>query len=215
LTGAAGVGRELFPAGKLLIATGNAHKLAEIRALLGELPLRIGGARELGAERLPPVAEDGLTYEANALLKARSALAATGLAVLADDSGIEVEAIGGEPGVHSARFAGPQATDAENNARLLARLAGVPPALRGARFVCTAALVSPAGITRVTTGEVAGTILTAARGANGFGYDPLFFYPPFGCTFGEVEGAAKDAVSHRGAAFCAMARELRQLLAAG
>ncbi len=203
---------ELFPAGQLLIATGNRGKLAEIRALLADLPLLVMSPDDLAPRTLPPVEEEGLTYEANALAKARSALEATGLAVLADDSGLEVEALGGAPGVHSARFAGPFATDAENNQLLLARLAPVPADRRQARFVCTVVLVVPGGVERITGGQVAGTILGAARGKMGFGYDPLFFYPPFGCTFGEADPAAKDRVSHRGAALQAMAGEIRRLL---
>jgi XTP/dITP diphosphohydrolase len=206
---------ELFPASCLLIATQNPGKLREIRALLADLPLAVVGPADLASGPLPPVAEDAPTYEGNALAKARSAHRSTGLAALADDSGLEVEALGGEPGVLSARFAGPSATDDENNQRLLTRLREVPGRSRQARFVCTAALVAPGGLTRVTVGEVAGSIAECARGTQGFGYDPLFFYPPFGCTFGEVDAQVKDSVSHRGAAFRAMAGEIRRLLAAG
>jgi XTP/dITP diphosphohydrolase len=206
--------RELFPEIKLLIATQNPGKLREITALLADLPLAVLSPSALDRP-LPPVSEDGLTYEANARVKADSACRATGLAVLADDSGLEVTGLGGAPGVHSARFAGPTATDAENNALLLARLAGAPEAARRARFVCTAVLLLPSGLVRVTTGAVEGRIADAERGEQGFGYDPLFFYPPFGCTFGEAGAADKESVSHRGAAFRAMAAEIRSLLAVG
>ena len=204
----------IFPAGKLLIATQNPGKLREITALLADLPLTVVGPSALD-RALPHVSEDGLTYEANARAKAESACRATGLAVLADDSGLEVYGLAGAPGVYSARFAGSEATDAENNAELLARLAAAPAAVRQARFVCTAVLWSPSGLVRVTTGEVRGRIADAGRGGHGFGYDPLFFYPPLQRTFGEVSDADKEAVSHRGAAFRAMASEIRSLLAAG
>jgi XTP/dITP diphosphohydrolase len=205
--------RELFPEIKLLIATQNPGKLREITALLADLPLAVVSPSALDRP-LPPVSEDGLTYEANARAKADSACRATGLAVLADDSGLEVAGLGGAPGVHSARFAGPTATDAENNRMLLARLAGAPEAARRARFVCTAVLLLPSGLVRVTTGAVEGRIADLGRGQHGFGYDPLFFYPPFGCTFGEAGDADKESVSHRGAAFRAMAAEIRSLLGA-
>jgi XTP/dITP diphosphohydrolase len=204
--------RELFPGGQLLIATQNQGKLAEIHALVADLPLSVLSPAEIAPRTLPPVVEDGLTYEANALAKGRSAHRATGLAVLADDSGLEVAALGGEPGVRSARFAGPTATDEENNRLLLARLAEVPADRRQARFVCTAALVT-APLERITVGEVAGTIEREPRGTKGFGYDPLFFFAPLGCTFGEADPAAKDRVSHRGAALQAMVAEIRRLLA--
>jgi len=204
--------RELFPEGLLLIATQNPGKRREIVALLADLPIAVLSPSALD-QPLPPVSEDGLTYEANARAKADSACRATGLAVLADDSGLEVLGLGGAPGVHSARFAGPDATDAENNAQLLARLAGAPATARRARFVCTAVLLLPSGLARVTTGVVEGRIAEAERGGHGFGYDPLFFYPPFGCTFGEASDADKESVSHRGAALRAMAAEIGSLLA--
>lgn len=164
---------------------------------------------------VPAVAECGETYAENALLKARAALAATGLPSLADDSGLEVDSLSGAPGVRSARFAGPQATDEDNNRLLLARLADVPAARRTARFVCVAALALPAGEPVVTRGEVEGRILIAPRGSRGFGYDPLFYYEPFGSTFGEADSAAKNQVSHRGQAFRAMAAEVRALIGGG
>jgi len=209
---AAASARGIFPHDRLLIATQNPGKLREITALLAGLPIAVMSPSALAAP-LPPVSEDGLTYEANALAKANSAGRATGLAVLADDSGLEVAGLGGAPGVHSARFAGVGATDAENNLQLLAQLASAPETARQARFVCTAVLLLPSGLTRITTGEVHGRIVDAPRGEHGFGYDPLFFYPPFGCTFGEASDADKESVSHRGAAFRAMAREIGKLLA--
>ena len=199
-----------WPGGKLLIATRNRGKLEEIREFLAGLPLAVIGLG--GAGEVPEVEETGETYAENALIKARAATAATGLAAVADDSGLEVDALGGAPGVRSARFAGPGATDADNNQLLLARLAGVPAAGRAARFVCTAALVLPGDGEIATRGEVAGRILEAPRGRGGFGYDPLFFYEPFGLTFGEAEPAAKNRVSHRGRAFRALTARVRVML---
>jgi XTP/dITP diphosphohydrolase len=126
--------------------------------------------------------------------------------LFADDSGLEVDALGGAPGVYSARFSGAGATDESNNRLLLEKLRGVDD--RRARFVCAIALVDNGRVTGVYTGSVEGIILDAPRGAGGFGYDPLFYYPPFGCTFGEVEGERKFAVSHRGQALRAMLHAL-------
>ncbi len=196
---------------KLLVATNNRGKREEIRALLADLPIAIVGGDQAA---LPAVPETGETYAENALLKARAAVAATGLAALADDSGLEVDALGGAPGVRSARFAGPEADDEANNRLLLARLAGVPPPARTARFVCTMALVLPDGRAVVTRGSVEGVILAAPRGGGGFGYDPLFYYAPFAATFGEAEPAAKNEVSHRARALRAMVERVRALVAA-
>jgi XTP/dITP diphosphohydrolase len=206
----------VFPGGKLLLATYNRGKQAEIAALLAELPLTLIGPdalRDRGGANLEPPVESASTYAQNALLKAHAAHRATGLATLADDSGLEVDALDGAPGVISARFSGPDATDAENNALLLARLGRRPLAERTARFVCVAALVAPHGVSVVTTGEVRGFILDEPRGRGGFGYDPLFYYAPFDSTFGEAPAAKKNAVSHRAAAFRAMAVEIQRLLA--
>jgi XTP/dITP diphosphohydrolase len=200
-----------LPGRKLLIATKNRSKLTEIREVLSDLPLDLIGLDEIEPEEAP-VEESADSYAANALLKARAAVEATGLGALADDSGLEVDALGGAPGPRSARFAGLGASDDANNQLLLARLAGVPAERRTARFVCTAALVLPAGDPIVTLGAVEGRILDAPRGRRGFGYDPLFYYEPFGCTFGEADPADKNRVSHRGQAFRAMAAQLRALI---
>ena len=192
---------------RLVVATGNAGKLREFGALLGP-----------GVELLPQqalgvasVAETGLTFAANALLKARHAARATGLPALADDSGLEVDALGGAPGVWSARYAGPGATDAANNARLLAALAGVPAAARTARYRCVLALVRGPDdpVPLVAAGCWDGWIGVAPRGAGGFGYDPLFVVDPAtGQTAAELDPAAKNARSHRGEALRALAAGL-------
>jgi XTP/dITP diphosphohydrolase len=154
--------------------------------------------------------ETGDSYSANALLKARVAARHTGLLALGDDSGLEVDALGGAPGVRSARFGGPGLDDAGRCARLLAALGGVDEARRGARFRCVLALVDPAGGEHLVEGVAEGVILTAPRGRGGFGYDPLFYYPPLGRTFAELSEGEKRRVSHRGRAVESVRRLLRE-----
>ena len=185
---------------KLLVATTNRGKLAEIAAFLTPLRIDLFSLNDL--YHPPTVVEDGETFEANALKKARAFAAFSGLPTLADDSGLEVEALGGAPGVHSARYSGPEADDARNNAKLLAKLAAVPEARRAARFVCVLALIVPGAsdAERLFRAECRGRIAFAPRGTRGFGYDSLFLYPPLGQTFGELEQETKSRVSHRGLA---------------
>jgi XTP/dITP diphosphohydrolase len=153
--------------------------------------------------------EDGDTFEANALQKARQAAAATGLPALADDSGLEVDALGGAPGVYSARYAGVGATDEANNAKLIEAMRGVPPERRGVRYRCVAAFVDPAGGREVwRAGSCEGRLLEAPRGSGGFGYDPLFFVPELNVTMAEIEIDQKNRLSHRAAAFRALATAL-------
>lgn len=202
---------------RLLIATRSAHKLAEIRAILdGIAGLELIGLDEAGVDPTPE--EDELepfdTFEANAESKARHFHRRTGLPTVADDSGLAVDALDGRPGVHSKRFApGPSEgleRDRANNRHLLALLEGVPPADRGARYICAVALVDSAdGPARHLRGSCEGRILTEERGAGGFGYDPVFHLPQLGRTFAEVRPAEKDAHSHRGRAFRALAALLR------
>ncbi len=181
---------------KLLAATNNANKLREIRSILGPLGLTVLSAADAGG--IPEVEENGETFVENAVLKAESAAAATGMTVFAEDSGLEVFALGGEPGVYSARYAGPEATDAERIAKLLGRLAG--QADRAARFVCVVALAAPGEVLGTATGEVRGTITLAPAGNSGFGYDPVFMPEGSDRTFAQMPAAAKDAISHRGRA---------------
>lgn len=188
----------------LYCATGNAGKLREFR--MAADVTRIGIELLPGFRQLPPALEDGATFEENAIRKAlHYSPHAAGL-LFADDSGLEVEALGGAPGVYSARFSGPHATDDSNNRLLLEKLRGV--ANRTARFVCAIALVEGERVIGVYHGAVEGEILHAPRGAGGFGYDPLFYCPAFGCTFGEATAEQKLSLSHRGQAVRAMLASL-------
>ena len=188
----------------LYCATGNAGKLREFR--MAADVTRIGIELLPGFRQLPPALEDGATFEENAIRKAlHYSPHAAGL-LFADDSGLEVEALGGAPGVYSARFSGPHATDDSNNRLLLEKLRGV--ANRTAHFVCAIALVEGERVIGVYHGAVEGEILHAPRGAGGFGYDPLFYCPAFGCTFGEATAEQKLSLSHRGQAVRAMLASL-------
>ena len=182
----------------LLIATRNAHKLQEIRALLP-------GVELLGTDAYPQVPdpeETGSTFEENASIKARAWAAATGLPALADDSGLEVAALGGAPGIHSARYAGQHGDAAANNAKLLRALAGVKgKEARAARFVCVLALALPNGKVRTLRGECKWHLLETLSGVNGFGYDPLFVPEGYEASFGELPDEVKARLSHRARAF--------------
>jgi XTP/dITP diphosphohydrolase len=195
----------------LLIATSNADKVRELEAMLGGLPGRILGLADL-PQPLPAVEETGETFVANALLKAEHYHALTGLLALADDSGLVVDALGGRPGVHSARYGGPGATSEAQLARLLDELRDVPAEARTARFVCSLALVGP-GVREVFEGTCEGLIAFAPRGAGGFGYDPVFIDPDLGLTFAELTRREKAGRSHRGRALAAardyLSRRLR------
>lgn len=179
----------------LVLATGNRGKVREMTALLAGVPVRVVDLAQFPAVTLPPEGET--SYAENALVKARAAAAGTGLIALADDSGIEVDALDGRPGVLSARFGGAGLDDAGRNEAMVRALDGVPPERRTARYRALIALVDPAGREAVTEGTVDGVLLSAPRGVGGFGYDPLFYFPPLGATFGEVSAEAKHAVSHR------------------
>ncbi len=197
-------------ADRLLIATGNPGKWRELRALLDGLPFEIAS---LAQYALAPPEETGATFLENALLKARHARAATGLAVIADDSGLEVDALGGEPGVRSARYAGPGASDAENNAKLIAALAGVPPERRGARYRCVLVYLPADRVAAplIAEGVWEGRIVDAPAGAAGFGYDPHFLVPELGCTAAQLDPAHKNRISHRGIALRALRERLERL----
>lgn len=200
---------------RLVLATHNPHKVGELREILR--PLLPGlheddvvGAADVGAD--PPV-EDGVTFAENALLKARALAAATGLPAVADDSGLCVDVLGGAPGVFSARWAGRHGDDRANLELILAQLADVPEPHRGAHFACAAALVTPAGLEVVEEGTMPGTLLTAPRGTGGFGYDPILRPAGESRSSAELSPAEKNAISHRGKAFRALAPHLVPLLA--
>jgi len=204
---------------RLVVATRSAHKLAELRALLELEHAELVSLDDLGIPGEPE--ETGATFETNARIKARFAAAATGLPSLADDSGIEVDVLDGGPGVRTRRYAGPAATDADNNAKLLHELTGLPSARRGARYVCALALALPAesgarGAPRliVRRGTVRGRIVEEPRGSGGFGYDPVFeptVPTPDRRTFGEWTAAEKNRISHRARAARRMSRVLASM----
>jgi XTP/dITP diphosphohydrolase len=186
----------------LYCATGNPGKLREFRMAAAHAPVVIELVPRF--REITPCIEDGATFEENALIKARHYGKHVSGLLFADDSGLEVDALGGEPGVYSARYSGDGATDEANNRLLLENLRGVAPEQRTARFVCAISLVEGDTVIGSYRAAVEGRILEAGRGASGFGYDPLFYYEPFGCTFGEATDEQKFGVSHRGQALRAM-----------
>ena len=198
---------------QLLFASSNPHKIEEVRAIMAPLGIEIAGLDSLDAPPPEPI-EDGATFEENARIKAIAYAKATGQTCLADDSGLEVDALNGAPGVHSARYAGVDGTraqrDAANNAKLLKQLKTVPPERRTARFVCAMCLADPDGNTLAETrGEFPGVITDQPRGSNGFGYDPLLYLRDRGCTSAELSTQEKNARSHRGDAARRMVEHLR------
>lgn len=192
---------------RLVLATHNPHKVTELRAILApflpsETRAGIVGAGDLG---VPDVPETGVTFEANALLKARALCEATGLPAVADDSGLAVDVLGGAPGIFSARWSGRHGDDAANLELLLAQLHDIAEADRRARFICAAALVAPGGDEIVRYGELEGVLATAPRGDGGFGYDPILRPVGESRTCAELTAEEKNAISHRGKAFRALA----------
>ena len=197
---------------RVVVATSNAGKLREIRDLLAPLPVPVVGLDALAGLRLPPEGDD---YTANAVEKARAAAAFAGSPALADDSGLEVEGLGGAPGPHTARYGGPGLDDAGRVAHLLGELAGREGEARRARFVCAAALATPDGEVVTALGECAGRIVAAPRGEGGFGYDPIFEVDAGGRTLAEVPAEEKNRISHRARAFRALRPALLARLARG
>ena len=200
---------------RIVLATRNAHKIGELRTILGdvisELDLEIVGVGEF--PDVADVVENGVTFAENATLKAVAVVEATGLPALADDSGLAVDVLGGSPGVYSARWAGTHGQDRANLELLLAQLCDVPDGHRAAAFVCAAALALPDGTVVVREGRMPGTLAREPRGDNGFGYDPIFVVDGDSRTAAELSPQDKNAISHRGKAFRALAVDLRELLA--
>jgi XTP/dITP diphosphohydrolase len=198
-----------FNSRRVVIATGNPGKLREMLAILGSHGLELVPQSALGIE--PPV-EDGDSFAANALIKARHAAAASGLPAIADDSGLEVDALDGRPGIHTARYAGPVIDDTANIDKLLAELAGVPAGHRGARYRCGMVFLRDAGdpAPLVAEGAWEGSIGFARRGSGGFGYDPVFIVAGGTMTAAEMPDAEKNRVSHRGKALATLAQRMRQ-----
>jgi len=195
---------------KLIVATKNEGKIKEIKEMLGDLKLQVLSMEEAGINK--EVEENGDTFEDNALIKAQEIFKATGEMVMADDSGLEVDYLGGAPGVHSARFAGEGATDQDRNNKLLKMLAGVPFEKRSARFVCAVAVILPDGDSFTVRGTCEGFIAFEPRGSNGFGYDPLFYLPRYDKTFAEISSKEKNLISHRGKAMQLAKLQLRKEL---
>lgn len=191
---------------ELLIATKNKGKLREIKELLADLDLKITSLADYS--NLPTIVEDADSFSGNAVKKALTIARHTNKLVMGEDSGLEVRALNNRPGVYSARFAGEEAGDAENNDKLLQELKNVPPSRRQARYRCFAALAGPNGVVGIVDGRCAGVIAERRKGTNGFGYDPLFLIPRYGKTFGELNPVIKAKISHRARAL----RKFRKLL---
>ncbi|MGH2369006.1 MAG: RdgB/HAM1 family non-canonical purine NTP pyrophosphatase [Chloroflexota bacterium] len=196
---------------RLLLASTSAKKLAELVEVFAGLPLTLATPQEIGLDL--EVEETGETFAANAVLKAVAFARAAQLPALADDSGLEIDALGGEPGVRSRRYAGPQATDADRIALVLEKLRDVPDGQRTARFRCAMAVATPAGLVGTMDGTCEGEIAREPRGDHGFGYDPIFFLPERGRTMAELSSAEKHAISHRGRAAQAARRLIASWLA--
>jgi XTP/dITP diphosphohydrolase len=197
----------------VVLATRNAGKIVELRRILAEasVPIEIVGLEEF--PEIGDVAETGLTFAENALLKAHAVAEQSGLPAISDDSGLCVDALNGMPGIFSARWSGKHGDDEANLSLLLGQVSDVPRDRRGAHFTCAAALVLPSGEERVAEGALHGVIIDAPRGSNGFGYDPIFRPHGYDLTTAEMTAPAKHAISHRGEAFRALAPLLRDLLA--
>lgn len=192
---------------KLIFATGNAGKMKEIRMILADMGYEIRSMKEEGID--PEIIEDGTTFEENAVIKAKAVAALTDAIVLADDSGLEIDALNKEPGIYSARYMGEDTSYHVKNNNLIERLEGVPEERRTARFVCAIAAVLPDGKVLVTTGTIEGRIGYEEKGENGFGYDPIFYVPEYGCTSAELTEEQKNEISHRGKALRAMKELLK------
>lgn len=195
---------------RIIFATGNAGKMKEVRMILGELGIPVLSMKEAGIAA--DIVENGKSFEENAVIKAETIrdLTADGDLVLADDSGLEIDYLDGAPGIYSARFMGEDTCYTIKNTALVEKLAGVPEEKRTARFVCAIACAFPDGHTITTRGVMEGIIAHEIRGENGFGYDPIFYLPQYGCTTAQLEPDVKNELSHRGKALRAIKEQLRK-----
>lgn len=193
---------------KFCLASRNKGKMKELTAILAPMGVEL----EPLPEEFPEIEETGTSFEENAKIKARTVCQTLGVPAIADDSGLEVEALNGEPGIYSVRWAGEGLTDHDRNLRLLERMQDVPEDQRAAKFVCVAACAFPDGRELAVRGECHGAILNEEHGEGGFGYDPIFCVPKYGCTFAELEPEVKNAISHRARAFTALGSALRDYL---
>lgn len=191
---------------KIIFATGNQDKMKEIREILSDMDVEVVSMKEAGIHA--DIVEDGSTFEENAVIKAKTICKMTGEITLADDSGLEIDYLNKEPGIYSARYAGTNTSYDIKNSLLLSRMKGVPDKQRTARFVCAVAAVFPNGDKEVVRGTMEGCIGYEIAGANGFGYDPIFFLPEYGCTSAELAPEKKNELSHRGEAL----RMMRQIM---
>ncbi|MCI5530888.1 MAG: XTP/dITP diphosphatase [Blautia sp.] len=192
---------------KIIFATGNADKMKEIREILSDLDAEVLSMKEAGVQA--DIVEDGKTFEENAVIKATAICRLTGEVVLADDSGLEIDYLNKEPGIYSARYMGENTDYHVKNGNLIERLSGVPDEKRTARFVCAIAAAFPDGSVKTVRGTMEGRIGYEEKGENGFGYDPIFFLPEYGCTSAELSMEEKNKISHRGKALQAIKEELR------
>ena len=192
---------------KIIFATGNADKMKEIREILSDLDAEVLSMKEAGIS--VDIEENGTTFEENALIKAKAVAAYTDAIVLADDSGLEIDYLNKEPGVYSARYMGEDTSYRIKNANLIERLNGVPDEKRTARFVCAVAAAFPDGSVKTVRGIMEGRIGYEEKGENGFGYDPIFYLPEYGCTSAELSMEEKNKISHRGKALRAIKEELK------
>lgn len=192
---------------KVIFATGNQGKMKEIREILGDLDIELLSLKDAGIQA--DIVEDGKTFEENAQIKARTVCSLTGEIVLADDSGLEIDYLNKEPGIYSARYMGEDTSYRIKNANLIERLNGVPDEKRTARFVCAIAAAFPDGTMKTVRATMEGRIGYEEKGENGFGYDPIFYLPEYGCTSAELSMEEKNKISHRGKALKAIKDELR------
>ena len=193
---------------RVIFATGNKGKMNEIRQILSDMDLELLSMKEAGIDI--EIVEDGSSFEENAIIKAKAVAACTDAIVLADDSGLEIDYLNGEPGIYSARYMGEDTPYSVKNRNFIERLQGVPAEKRTARFVCVIAAAMPDGEVFTTKGVIEGQIAEEPRGENGFGFDPIFYVPEYGCTTAELSEEQKNEISHRGKALTAMKEELRK-----